>query len=70
MDGDDDDYPLTPRTEENYRRIDEQYARAMQHGGVKVSEAVFQLKVVSRSLVSEAVFQLKAVSRSVRPCFR
>ena len=37
MDGDDDDYPLTPRTEENYRRIDEQYARAMQHSTVKVS---------------------------------
>ena len=36
MDGDEDDYPLTPRTEENYRRIDEQYARAMQHGTVKV----------------------------------
>lgn len=30
MDGDDDDYPLTPGTEENYRRIDEQYASAMQ----------------------------------------
>ena len=38
MDGDDDDYPLTPRTEENYRRIDEQYARAMQHGTVKVRQ--------------------------------
>ncbi|KAL8610787.1 hypothetical protein ACOMHN_016770 [Nucella lapillus] len=39
-DGDDDDYPLTPRTEENYRRIDEQYARAMQQGTVKIQGAL------------------------------
>ncbi|KAK7506457.1 hypothetical protein BaRGS_00002569 [Batillaria attramentaria] len=32
---DDDDYPLTPRTEEKYRNIDEQYARALQQGTVK-----------------------------------
>ncbi|KAK7116028.1 myocyte-specific enhancer factor 2A-like isoform X2 [Littorina saxatilis] len=37
MDGDDDDYPLTPRTEENYRRINEQYAQAM-HGGKAVAQ--------------------------------
>ncbi|XP_076443844.1 myocyte-specific enhancer factor 2A-like [Babylonia areolata] len=40
MDADDDDYPLTPRTEENYRRIDEQYARAMQQGTVKIQGAL------------------------------
>nr|KAG5713335.1 hypothetical protein BaRGS_024883 [Batillaria attramentaria] len=33
---DDDDYPLTPRTEEKYRNIDEQYARALQQGTVKL----------------------------------
>ncbi|XP_046354820.1 myocyte-specific enhancer factor 2A-like [Haliotis rufescens] len=35
MDGEDEDYTLTPRTEESYKRIDQEYARVMQHGGVK-----------------------------------
>ncbi|PVD19704.1 hypothetical protein C0Q70_20195 [Pomacea canaliculata] len=35
LDGEDEDFPLTPRTEESYRRIDEQYARAMQQSSVK-----------------------------------
>ncbi|XP_041372897.1 myocyte-specific enhancer factor 2C-like [Gigantopelta aegis] len=30
MDGDDDDYNLTPRTEESYKKIDAEYARVMQ----------------------------------------
>ncbi|XP_069137564.1 myocyte-specific enhancer factor 2C-like isoform X2 [Argopecten irradians] len=31
-DGDDDEYNLTPRTEESYKRIDQEYARVMQQG--------------------------------------
>ncbi|XP_033749450.1 myocyte-specific enhancer factor 2C-like isoform X1 [Pecten maximus] len=31
-DGDEDDFNLTPRTEESYKRIDQEYARVMQQG--------------------------------------
>jgi hypothetical protein len=34
---DDDDYNLTPNTEDKYRRIDQEYARVMQGGTQKVS---------------------------------
>lgn len=39
MDGDDDEFPISPRTDENYRKIDAAFARAMNDGGgVKVME--------------------------------
>lgn len=36
-DGDDDDYPISPQTDEHYRKIDAAFARAMNDGSVKVT---------------------------------
>ncbi|CAG5125306.1 unnamed protein product [Candidula unifasciata] len=45
-DGDDDDYPLSPQTDENYRKIDAAFARAMNDGTVKTTvQQVYQLPV-------------------------
>lgn len=35
-DADDDDYPISPRTDENYRKIDVAFAKAMNDGTTKV----------------------------------
>jgi hypothetical protein len=36
-DGDDDDgYALTPRTEEKYRKIDDDFRKAMEQGAVSI----------------------------------
>ncbi|CAL1540471.1 unnamed protein product, partial [Lymnaea stagnalis] len=48
MDGDDDDYPLSPRTDEKYRNIDAAFARAMNDTAVKPiqqTQQVYQLPV-------------------------
>jgi len=36
-DGDDDEYNLTPKTEESYKKIDAEYARVMQRTETTVS---------------------------------
>uniref|UniRef100_A0A0B7AXP3 MADS-box domain-containing protein n=1 Tax=Arion vulgaris TaxID=1028688 RepID=A0A0B7AXP3_9EUPU len=45
-DGEDDDFPLSPHTDENYRKIDAAFARAMNDGTVKTNiQQVYQLPV-------------------------
>ncbi|OWF54107.1 myocyte-specific enhancer factor 2C-like [Mizuhopecten yessoensis] len=44
-DGDDDEYNLTPRTEESYKRIDQEYARVMQQGTQSHMTPVPQMSV-------------------------
>lgn len=39
---DDDDYNLTPNTEDRYRRIDQEYARVMQSGGATKQPVLYQ----------------------------
>ncbi|KAH9518351.1 Myocyte-specific enhancer factor 2C [Bulinus truncatus] len=45
VDGEDDDYPLSPRTDESYRKIDADFARAMTDGSVKQSQQVYPVQV-------------------------
>ncbi|XP_059148367.1 myocyte-specific enhancer factor 2C-like isoform X2 [Physella acuta] len=45
MDGDDDEFPISPRTDENYRKIDAAFARAMNDGGGVKQQQVYQLPV-------------------------
>ncbi|XP_005094289.1 myocyte-specific enhancer factor 2A isoform X2 [Aplysia californica] len=42
-DGDEDDFPISPRTDENYRKIDAAFARAMNDGGMKTQQIQYQL---------------------------
>lgn len=42
---DDDDYPISPRTDEKYQRINAEFARAMNAGEVKTTPIQYQLPV-------------------------
>lgn len=47
LDGDDDDFPISPRTDENYRKIDAEFAQVMHEGGIKVIVSLKNLFAIS-----------------------
>ncbi|XP_076465520.1 myocyte-specific enhancer factor 2A-like [Babylonia areolata] len=66
MDGDDEDSGLSPRTEENYRQINEQYDQAVQQGTLNVKN-VAQLQGAVPMAVASQLGQVVAGTAGVRP---